>query len=269
MPDTDIVRYDNVMNDLCFSGFSGKDFDLLMCLCSRMAGCCDQEQVYDYDELMDAVNWDRHQSIDLFHFEVKRMVERLRKVGGVFDVDSDEFLVFNLFSTFRGNRRKKKLTVRVNPDFVYILNDLTKCFTSFELREYVSLDGRYAKQLYQQLKQYKNTGWWQVSVDDIRRRLSIPVCYKNMHIMSKVINPSMEMLRQCQGFSGLSVEVIRSSGRGRGVSAYRFFWELPKVQSAENKKTNTRKTKNRFNDFPQHQYSAEEWEELEKELCSN
>lgn len=260
----DIVRYDNVLNELCFSGFEAHDFDFFMCICSKMYGVCDICEI-GYEELMVAVSWDRRQNLDKFHHELKRMCVNLRRVGGVIDVDSDEFVVFNLFSTFRANCRKKILTVRVNPDFSYILNDLTRCFTCFELQEYVSLKGRYAKQLYQQLKQYKNTGWLQLSVEDIRRKFSIPETYGNKYIMDKAIKPAIEVVSSCRSFSGLTVEVVRSSGRGRSVSAYKFTWELPVSQDKrENKKA--AKSKNSFCDIQQHQYN---FEELERELVEN
>lgn len=47
--------------------------------------------------------------------------------------------------------------MKVNEDFLYILNDLTKNFTLFELQEFNNLVCIF-KNLYRLLKQFKTTG---------------------------------------------------------------------------------------------------------------
>lgn len=224
----EVVRYDNIINHLSFRNFTENDFNLFMCLCARLKNLGDETQVYEYDYLMDMIGWDKSQRLELFHDEIKRMTDKLRQIGGVIDISPDEFVAFNLFSTFRGNKQKRHLTVRVNPEFKYVLNDLTKNFTQFELSEYVGLNGRYSKLLYQHLKQYRKTGWWQISLEDIRQELSIPDTYLNKHIMDKVIKPSIEVIKTCKGFADLDVEVLQSPRRGRAVIGYKFKWTADK-----------------------------------------
>lgn len=277
----EVVKYDNILNHLSFRNFTENDFNLFMCLCARLRDLGDMEQVYDYDYLMDMIGWDKTQRIDVFHDEIKRMTDKIRQIGGVIDISPDEFVCFNLFDTFRGNKQKRHLTVSVNPKFKYVLNDLTKNFTRFELSEYVSLNGRYSKLLYQHLKQYRRTGWWQVSLEDIRHELSIPDTYLNKHIMDKVIKPSIEVIKTCKGFADLKVEVIQSPRRGRAVEGYKFTWTADKqipgqmtvddyLKVADKKESSKKKKKNSFTDFEnQRHYTKEEMEELEKKLLAN
>lgn len=276
----EVVKYDNILNHLSFRNFTENDFNLFMCLCARLRDLGDMEQVYDYDYLMDMIGWDKTQRIDVFHDEIKRMTDKIRQIGGVIDISPDEFVCFNLFDTFRGNKQKRHLTVSVNPKFKYVLNDLTKNFTRFELSEYVSLNGRYSKLLYQHLKQYRKTGWWQVSLEDIRHELSIPDTYLNKHIMDKVIKPSIEVIKTCKGFADLKVEVIQSPRRGRAVEGYQFTWtadkQIPGQMTVDDylrvtgKESGKKKKKNSFNDFEnQRHYTKEEWEELEQKLLAN
>lgn len=264
----EVVKYDNIINHLSFKNFTENDFNLFMCLCSRLRDLGDEEQIYEYNYLMDMIGWDKSQRIDLFHDEIKRMTDKIRQIGGVVDVTPDEFVCFNLFDTFRGNKQKRHLTVSVNPKFKFVLNDLTKNFTRFELSEYVSLNGRYSKLLYQHLKQYRKTGWWQVSVDDIRRELSIPESMVSRNIMQKVIKPSIEVIKSCKGFSELNVEVLLSSRRGRAVEGYKFTWtadkQVPGQISLDDYQTRANKSK--FNNFQQNKY---DFETLEEQLLEN
>lgn len=263
----EVVKYDNILNHVSFRNFTENDFNLLMCLCARLRDLGDVEQVYDYDYLMNMIGWDKTQRIDVFHDEIKRMTDKIRQIGGVVDISPDEFICFNLFDTFRGNKQKRHLTVSVNPKFKYVLNDLTQNFTKFELSEYVSLNGRYSKLLYQHLKQFRKTGWWQVSVEDIRKELSIPDSMPTMNITSKVLNPSIEVIKSCRGFAELKLEVLKSRRRGRATEGYKFTWtaekQIPGQMSVDDflkiqEKQSGKKKKSNFNNFEQHDYEVDE-----------
>ena len=128
----EVVKYHNYMNSLSFKDFSDYDLNFLMVVCAKMKELGEETQHFDYDALMELLEWDRTKSIDVFHKDLKRMSEKLRHVGATIDIDPDVFTAFNLFSDFEGNKKKRELTVRLNPRFKYILNDLTKNFTRFD-----------------------------------------------------------------------------------------------------------------------------------------
>lgn len=282
--DNQIVIYNNAVNELSFKEFTENDFNLFMAICSRMKELGDTTQQIDYAYIQSLINWDRRQRAELFHNELMKMADKLRRIGATVNVNQDEFVSFNLFSTFRGNKKKKILTIKTNPDFAYILNDLTKNFTRFELREYVSLDGKYSKLIYQHLRQYRKTGWWNVSIEDIRRDLAIPDSYANKYIMDKVIKPSIEVLKTCKSFSDLTVEPVQSTGRGRAIVGYKFKWtaenqipgqstlvdaqeEIQKYRAEKQAERNKQK-KNTFTDFQQREidFDALERSLIQKEI---
>jgi plasmid replication initiation protein len=268
----EIVKYDNYMNELSFTNFTDYDLNFLMVICAKMKDLGEETQHFDYDKLMELLDWDMTKSIDVFHRDLKRMSEKLRHVGATIDIDPDVFTAFNLFSDFEGNKKKRELTVRLNPRFKYILNDLTKNFTRFELSEYVHLDGKYSKLLYQHLKQYRKSGWWQVPVDELRQELSIPDSMPTMNITAKVVNPSTEVIKTCKGFGELKVEVIRSPRRGRKVEGYKFTWTADKqipgqmtLDDYSRDKSKKKRTSKKA-DFKQNKY---DYDKLEKELRKN
>ena len=56
--------------------------------------------------------------------------------------------MFNLFSRFTIDKDQQTLTVRVNPEFTWLLNEFTdklKGYTVFELKEFIELQSKYAK----------------------------------------------------------------------------------------------------------------------------
>lgn len=266
----EVVKYNNDMNVLSFAGFTEYDLNFLMAICAKIRDLGEETQVFEYSKLMELIEWDTSKSIDVFHKDLMRMSDKLRHIGAVIESDPDTFIAFNLFIQFEGNKRSRTLKVRVNPQFKYILNDLNKNFTRFELKEYVKLDGKYAKLLYQHLKQYKRNGWWQVSVEDLRLALAIPDSMPTMHITPKVLNPSIEVIRLCKGFAELNVEVIRSDRRGRKVLGYKFSWtadkQIPGQMSINDYSKPSKAKKSNYTDIDQRNY---DFKKLEKLLIDN
>lgn len=272
-----LVVYDNYLNQLSFKEFSDYDLNFFMVVCERMRDLGEELQTFDYDMLMDLLEWDRSKSLDIFHKDLQRMCERLRHVGATIEIDSDTFTAFNLFSTFEGHKKTRTLDVQVNPRFKHILNKLSGTFTEFELAEYVKLDGKYTKLLYQHLKQFRRTGLWHVKIDDIRRELAIPDTYQNKHIKDKVLKPSIELIKKCKGFGDLEVEVLQSPRRGRKVEGYRFKWTPEKqikgqmhIDDYRYQKA-TKKSKNRYDipTSPSTPKTKKEWEEFDNAMRDN
>ncbi len=279
----EIVKYNNYINALRFERFEQRDFDLLMAICSRMKELGDTVQTFGYDYLMELVNWDRAHAgyLDKFHDELRKMNERLIRISASVDLDDNRSTTFVLFTTFYRDKKKKELKVCVNKEFAYILNDLSKNFTQFELCEYVSLDGRYAKQLYQQLRQrYRMRGhFWQVDLDELRKVLSIPPRLKTKYITDDILKHCVSVIRSCKGFRELKYDVIRGTGRGRPITGYRFTWteakqipgqmdidDVSKEIAAYRKNKNDNKGKNKFHNFEEQEY---DYDAIERALAKS
>ena len=254
----EVVKYNNQMNELSFKGFTEKDLDVFMAICSRMRDLGETKQVFDYDYLMDLINFDRSQNIKVFHQSLQKMNRNLT-IALREGVEKDTVL----FPEFVRDLNKRTLTVRVDKDCLNLLNNLGKNFTRFELAEYVKLDGRYAKLLYQHLKQYRKSGWWQVSIEELRKELAIPQSIPARNITNKIIDPSIEVIKTSTGFKDLEVEVLRSNRRGRPVVGYEFRWEKQRNLNQYHREVTK---KNSFNNFKQNTY---DFDELEKQLLDN
>ena len=82
--------------------------------------------------------------------------------------------MFDLFPTFTVNKKEQTLTVAVNESFKFILNELTKEFTEFDLKSFTLLESKYSKTLYRKLKQFKFSGFYKAKVDELRRNMDAP-----------------------------------------------------------------------------------------------
>jgi hypothetical protein len=140
------------------------------------------------------------------------------------------------------------LEVHFQDDFYAMVKNYQLGFTRFELAEFVSLSGAYAKTLYRQLKQYKSQGWWLVSIEEFKTLLNIPKSYKQCDIDKQILKPCVaqlsrptDLIDEITGatripFEKLAVEKIKKSGRGRGgvLSALKFTFTPQKDLIPEN-----------------------------------
>lgn len=115
------------------------------------------------------------------------------------------------------------INIQLSPHYEYVLNKLNVNFTTFELEEFLSLTGTYAKTLYRLLKQYRKVGQREFRVDEFKMLLGIPDSYKPCNITQKVMKPCISELELI--FKGLEVETLRKKGvRGNPLEGYRFVW---------------------------------------------
>lgn len=229
-----IVKYQNYMNNLKFTGFTAVDFNFLMVLCSRMRDKGTNTLEFSFMELKHITGY-APTSLKRFISDILRMNDKLMSMKCILEKDGEIFQ-FVLFPTFSINANKEILTVAVNEKFKFILNDLTRNFTRFELEQFIKIESKYAKNLYRLLKQYRCTGKFEVSLFDFRERMDCPNSYTNKHVMDKLIKPSLKELKEKQYFQDLQCTVKYEHKRGKPVSGYIFTFkpeQIPKPEPRE------------------------------------
>lgn len=214
----ELVRYDNSMNQLTFTGFTPREKDLFFSICSKVKDKGINEVTISFDDLRRMSSYTSRNNNTLMK-DLKSAYEKLIKMNISFE-DENRFVGFTLFHRYELNKRKKELTVEVSEGFKYMLNEWEfGNFTTFELKEFVNLKSNYSRDLYRLLKQYKTTGWYQVRIEDFRRILDVPKSYKMSKIDYHVLNPSIEELSEY--FEGLKVEKVRAK-KGNRIEGLRF-----------------------------------------------
>lgn len=249
----EVVKYHNYMNSLKFTNFTAVDFNFLMALCSRMKNQDTNKLIFSFEELRKITGYTRT-SLKIFANDITKMNEKLMKMNCRLEQD-DEIIQFVLFPTFATNIRKQTLTVAVNEQFTFILNELIKNFTRFDLSEFVKLDSKYSKNLYRLLKQFKTTGKLEVTLNDFKAKMDCPKAYNNKQFMQNIINPSLRELQNY--FKNLQCTVKYEHKRGKPVSGYIFTFtpeqppkpapkELPTDKSSELPKELTHEEKDKL-----------------------
>jgi len=271
----EVVKYENYMNSLKFTGFTTTDFNFLMALCSRMRDKDTNEVVFSFSELRSITGYKKSNSIKQFVTDLEHMNEKLMKITCKLRTET-EIIMFVLFPTFIINLDEQTLTVAVNEKFKFILNELIKNFTRFDLKEFIGLESKHSKTLYRLLKQFKTTGIFEIKLDNFRKKMDCPTSYSNKYVMDKLIKPSLKELRKY--FTDLQCTVQYAHKRGNPVEGYIFTFKPEQIPEpgleneapmASDTQSQTKQCqKNRFNNFTQRDYNEEELDKLEHILLN-
>lgn len=272
----DIVKYKNEMNKLKFKGLTKNDMNLFMSICSKMKDQEDNVVVLDFDYLRNISGYTGH-TIDGFIADLRRMSKNIMAVNCEIITDN-KIDMFNLFTRFVIDKNNQTLTVKVNPDFLWLLNEFTDVingYTIFELKEFVGLQSKYAKNLYRLLKQWRTTGQYIFNdIAEFREKMDVPKTYSNMRLLQKVITPAVkEIVALDQSFKNFACQPIYAKKRGKPLIGYKFTWEAEKSGKSEktikSKTIETKTNTNKFCQFEQHQYSTEDIDMIERAMMKN
>ena len=109
-----------------------------------------------------------------------------------------------------------------------------------ELKEFISLKSSYAKEFYRRMKQFKSTGKWNISLEDFKRIMDVPVNYRMCDIDVWVLKPIQKELGD--KFKLKVKKIYSKKSRGRpSVSGFEFTFSKEKYQAKETSKTKNRK----------------------------
>ncbi|EAK3988316.1 replication initiation protein [Campylobacter jejuni] len=160
--------------------------------------------------------------------------------------------LFEKVTFWNYNKLLEEIEIKVNEDFSYLVNSLTKEFTGFELAEFVALSGKYTKTLYRLLKQYRTTGTARFEWNEFCRIMDIPEKLAMCDIDKRILKPAIKELSKERNlfdqirvpFKNLAYEKEKEKGtRGRGgkVSAIIFSFKpensnIQKLEKEVNKK---------------------------------
>lgn len=232
-----LVKYHNDFNKIRLPSFTEQEQNMLCGIFSKMRNKGCEEPV-------------RFTPQELLKFSTERLTNKA--LGDLLTVLREKFFkanftiliddkergligteVINLFSSFKLWYNKDDVSYKnllwvemiTNPRFEYILNDLKKQFTGFELEEFIALSGKYTKTLYRLLKQYRSVGKATFEWSEFLHVMDVPKDYKMCDIDKRILKPAVKELTSERNlfdqkripFVNLAYDKVKErTARGRG-----------------------------------------------------
>lgn len=225
------------MNLIPLRKFTPLEQDLLYAICIRMRDEGSQVISLSFNDIQELCQYDRKDiTIEGFAYELKNIYEKLLSITCSY-TEGRKLKGFVLFIRYEIDIDNRSAEIRINPDFAYLLNDITGNFTKFEMIEFSNLGSGYSKTTYRLLKQFRSVGYVLFDIDTFRERLCVPKNYKMCALDARVLKPIMEELGPC--FKDLTIKKL-SKRKGRKITHIEFSFT---PEDVSRRKTNGRKTK--------------------------
>lgn len=223
------ITYDSSMNKLSFGKFKEKELDLFFSICYKMKNKGTNDIKLSFQELKELSQY-QNRNLERFIKDLENTYSKLIDIKIRIEKDNiiDNFV---LFTRYRIDKNNKDISIRVNDEYLYILNDITN-YTKFDLMEFIELKSIYSKNMFKILKQYEsnnqNEKWFEIKLDKLKELLNIPKSYQMCNIDKMVLRPIIEQLKPI--FTGLKIEKIK---KGVRIDKLRFTWKDKKRAKKE------------------------------------
>lgn len=191
--DKEVVRYNNDLNNKTYlKNFNALELNFFMAICSKLKTQGTDEVIFSFKELKKKIQYDRETTRNTDNFISKLRSTNRKILNSICEIETKDYIdQFVLFPTFRISKKTGTLTVRINQDYAYLLNDFSN-FTEFGLANFIKLSSKYVKLLYKELMQFKSTGKLYLTMEDFRKKLDIPDSYSFSKIKNRILVPSIQ-----------------------------------------------------------------------------
>lgn len=194
------IRIHNNINKIAFTNLSTTELNIIFYLFYLLQNKYSEEIKVEFKDIKE--------SLEIKKISNKELANHLKDIMENFfdfkfinnkkfeDSDEDEIIEhIHLFNQFKINKTEKTLEISITKNALYLLNDLTKNFTKLNFLTYIAINGKYSKELYRRLVQFKNTNIYRVRLEEFRELFEVPKSYKASNIRNRIIEPSVEDLK--------------------------------------------------------------------------
>jgi len=236
------AEYQNRFNQIIFKDFTEADFNIFFILCAVAKNQRARVIKIGFEQMRMFVEHDKNKK--RFYKNIVDFAKKLNSLKAqksqIDEEGYERFSAYTFFEKIIADERSCVLTIKVTESSIELINDLTSHFTKFEVREFCSINNKYAKNLYRLLKQYQATGRYVVKYNQFKEIMDIPDKYETCDIDKRILKPSIIKLTETNPytnkpyFENLSYKKIKEKdggekGRGQGGSIERIEFSFTPV----------------------------------------
>lgn len=206
---SNLVVYKDELNTVPLRSFNSKEMDLFFSICSKMRNEKLNTVTFDFENLKELSNY-KMTATKHFISDLESIYSKLIQLD--FRLETEEKIIkFVLFTEYEIDKIKQTISIKTNDRFKFILNDIFGGFTKFELEEFTTLGSSYSKTAYRLLKQFRQTGYYIIQIDEFKRLFDVPESYQMSHIDMRVLEPIKRELPEY--FTNLKINKLKGRGK--------------------------------------------------------
>lgn len=199
----EVCRYDNRLNNLSLPNISESELNLFFNLIHKMRHKQQGEIVrFEASEISMMVSNYKQAHHQRLADTTRQLFDKLFKADYKMLLKDGECVIERRFNLFKMMEIKyivkykeiDYIELELNEHFEYIMGNLLKDYTEFDLCEFMAISGVYTKLIYTHLKQFRTTGEWLVRWDEFLNIVKPPKTYKSCDIDNRILKPTIKEL---------------------------------------------------------------------------
>lgn len=214
------VRYNNQLNLLENRQLGAVEQNLFFYICSRIREKKDAVIEISFDSIRNRTEFTAHGDSALIE-TIDSISGNLLMLNYRYVTEKNVIIRGGLFSTFIINPDKRTLTVKVNEDLAFLLNNLDGNFTEWELNEFIHIRSVYSKRIYRLCKEWRNVGRTPMfDINEFKTAIGLPEDYENKKFVARILSSAIKDLSPY--FKRFRYTMDRDSRRGRQIKGISF-----------------------------------------------
>lgn len=286
----ELVQYNNKFNKIQFTNFNSNDLNILMKICVKLNKLNKNDNTkleITFNELKESIKYVGHKK------QFIKLLDSMTDKISIMKIWTDEgFDKIFLFKRCKTVVSREVLKIELNKEYIDFFIELEKQFTAFSLENFVKIQGKYAKNIYRLIMQWKTKGHCPTEYEDkffsiaeIKGFLNISEDHKVKYLTDDILKPAVKELNELGLIKNLELIVHKAKKRGAPVIGYSFKFTPISIKNLsheqkdaiKHKKNGTYtpksdndngKSKNKFKNFTERDYTQEDLEDIEKKLLN-
>lgn len=211
-------KYEAYFNSINLPKLTINELNLLLAILSKTQGKGPERIVFTYDQIKDIIFF-KNVPDEKIKKLLKNISPKLEQVNGEI-LENGLIIHYSIFQTIIHDSDEHIFALQINEDILFIIKNLLKTFTLFELKEFLQLPNKTSKQLYNLLKPAREIGFLEIKVNTLNEALQIADWYSYKYILDEILPHLIAELQPM--YKNLRVETKVEKRRGMPVVAYIF-----------------------------------------------
>ena len=169
------------LNNASFSDFTLNDYQVFLQLITKIGGVDEVGKYIQSSELERTQTLTAQEFASIFHLDVKHAYQTIKKAASKLVKSTIILQKPELFETWeisicnmaKYNHKAGSITVEFTEHIMPYLAQVRQKFVLYNLREISNFSSLYSTRLYELIQEFKDTGWLEKTVQDLRNALGV------------------------------------------------------------------------------------------------
>lgn len=215
MKKLEIIKYHNDLKSVNINHLTLQESKIFIKLIQEVQNKQDELLKIPFSDFQNILNqnYTLNELVDLIENSTKKAISSYITIT---NKEKNEVTIFSFFTRFKIFLNEKMVEAQVNKDFLYLINELIKNYSTLFLSEVIQFKSKYSLLMYKKIREFYKQERLELNIDTFKEYLGIQkanIRFINLRVLNQV-NKELPKI-----FKNFSMEKVK---KGREISKYIF-----------------------------------------------